>query len=79
MSMNFRRDDVFLFRTGGGGGGHISSPLASFLFNPSFVTTVPTPGDNNSRGNERGFDQSFCHGSAEEIPGVCFQYRQKGP
>ena len=35
---------------------------------------APRPGGRvgDSRGNERVFDHKCCHGSAGEIPGVCF-------
>ena len=37
----------------------------------SLVTTAPTPGAGDNRGNERGFDLQIIPGRAREQPGVC--------
>ena len=41
------------------------------LMHQSLVTTAPTPGAGDNRGNERGFDLQIIPGRAREQPGLC--------
>ena len=50
---------------------HMRPPLCKNLMHQSLVTTAPTPGAGDNRGNERGFDLQIIPGRAREQPGVC--------